>query len=82
MIQKSKQTPRTVPDVALPDQDARMVDGLGEAGLEDLGLEAPLEEVLHRQGQYVIQLVLGLVQQTVPEHAPQKGLQASKTPLM
>lgn len=60
--------------MALPDEYSGMVDGLGEPSLEDLGLQPPLQKVLHRQSQHVIQLVLGLVEETVPEHAPQESL--------
>lgn len=36
-------------DVALLDEHARVVDGLGEAQLHHLGLQAALEEILHLQ---------------------------------
>lgn len=39
-----------------------MVDGFGQAQLEDLGLEAPLQEVLNLEAQDVIQLHLALIQ--------------------
>lgn len=51
-----------VPDVALADQHAGVVDRLGQAQLEDLGLQAPLQEILYLQTQDVIQLHLALVQ--------------------
>ncbi len=51
-------------DVALTDQDTGVVDGLGKTELEDLGLEATLQEVLNLQGQDVIELHLVLVQDT------------------
>ena len=35
------------PDVSLADEDAGVVDALGESHLEDLSLEASLQEVLH-----------------------------------
>ena len=49
------------PDVALPDEDARVVDRLGQAQLVDQGLQAALKEALNAERQHVIQLVLGLV---------------------
>ena len=42
------------PDVTLADEDARVVDGLGEAKLEDQRLQAPLQEVRRQQRQHVI----------------------------
>ena len=51
-------------DVALTDQDTGVVDRLGKTRLEDLGLEATLQEVLNLQGQDVIELHLVLVQDT------------------
>lgn len=60
---------RCAPDVALADEHARVVDGLGQALLEDQGLQAALQEVSGRQRQHVIQLVLALVQQAVPAGA-------------
>ena len=62
------------PDVALLDEDAGVVDGFGQAELEDQGLQAALQEVLGGQGQHIIQLVLPLLQQPVLVHAPQQGL--------
>ena len=60
------------PDVALLDEDTGVVDGLGQAQLEDEGLEAALQNILGRQGQHVIQLVLPLLQQPILVHAPQQ----------
>ena len=67
------------PDVALPDQDASMVDGLGHAILEDDGLEAALEEVLNSEGKHVIQLVLTLTKETIAVHAAEKRLTLKDT---
>jgi hypothetical protein len=44
--------------VALADEHARVVDRLGEALLEHERLQAALEEVLGRQRQHIIELVL------------------------
>lgn len=41
-------------------EDARVVDGLGEALLEHARLQAAVQELLHRQQQQVIQLLLVL----------------------
>lgn len=51
-------------DVSLGDQDSGVVDGSGQAQLEDLGLQSSLQEVLDSQGQHVIQLQLVLGQDT------------------
>lgn len=48
------------PDVALLDQDARVVDGLGQTLLEDAGLQAAVQELLDREVQHVIELLLVL----------------------
>lgn len=63
-----------VPDVPLADQHAGVVDGLGQAQLEDLGLQAPLQEILNLQAQDVIQLHLALVQHPDADKAPQQGI--------
>lgn len=51
-----------------------MVDGLGHPGLEDDGLKPPLEEVLDRKGEDVIELVLILAEQAVSIHPAKKSL--------
>lgn len=61
-------------DVALTDQDTGVVDGLGKTGLEDLGLEAALQEILNLQGQDVIQLHLVLVQDTNADQATDQSV--------
>ena len=68
-----------VPDVALPDQDTSMVDGLGHAILEDNGLEAALEEVLNSKGKHVIELVLSLTKETISVHAAEERLTLKDT---
>lgn len=57
------------PDVSLADEDSGVVDGLCEAGLEDLGLEASLHEVLDLEGEYVIETHAGLVEYTDPHES-------------
>ena len=41
-----------------------MVDGLGQASLEDLSLETTLQEVLDLEGQHVIETHAGLIEHT------------------
>lgn len=60
-------------DVALPDEDPRVVDRLGEALLVDLGLKAALQQLLRRQLQDGVQLQLVVGQQAVPAHPAEEG---------
>ena len=48
----------------LPDEDTSVVNGLGQAALEDLGLETALQEVLDLEGQDVIETHARLVEDT------------------
>lgn len=68
-----------IPNVPLPDQHPSMVDWLRHTRLEDKGLKTPLQEVLHCQGQHIIQLVLTLIQKTIPVHPSQKGFTLKDT---
>lgn len=56
----------------LADEDASVVDGLGESQLEHLGLEATLEEVLDAQAEHVIELHLLLAEHADAHQASQK----------
>lgn len=67
-------SPEAVPDMALADQHAGMVDGFGQAQLEDLGLQAPLQEILDLEAQDVIQLHLALVQHPNAHESPQQSV--------
>jgi hypothetical protein len=51
-------------DVSLADENTSVVDGLGETKLVDTGLETTLQEILNLQGQDVIELHAGLVEDT------------------
>lgn len=44
-----------IPDVPLPDENTSVMDALGQAALEDLSLEPPLQEILNLQRQHVIE---------------------------
>lgn len=57
-----------------------MVDRLGHSRLEHLCLEPALEEVLHGEGQNIIELVLVLVKEPKPVHPAQKGLSLKYPP--
>ena len=61
-------------DVSLTDQHAGVMDGLGETVLEDLGLEAALHDLGGGQTEDVIQLALGVGEETEALHATKHGL--------
>lgn len=60
-------------DVTLADEDAGVVDALGKALLEDLGLEAALKELLGGELQHEIELELVLGKEAVAVHATEEG---------
>mmetsp|Transcript_51844 Transcript_51844/g.130222 ORF Transcript_51844/g.130222 Transcript_51844/m.130222 type:complete len:224 (+) Transcript_51844:1286-1957(+) len=61
------------PDVALADEHTGVVDGLGQAQLEHLGLQPTLHELGSRQTQHVIQLLLTLIEESHSHHPAQEG---------
>ena len=65
--------------MSLPDEDARVVDRLGEAGLEDLGLETTLQEVLDLKSKHVIELHAGLVEHTDTHETANEGIAFEET---
>ena len=69
----------SVPNVPLPDKDTGVVNGLGQAALEDLGLETTLQEVLDLEGQHVIETHAGLVQDTDANETADKGVTLEQT---
>lgn len=66
-------------DVALDDQDTGVVDRLGEARLEDLGLQTTLKEVLDLEGKHVIQAHAGLVEHTNSHKTANDGVTLKQT---
>ena len=66
-------------DVALADQDTGVVDGLGETELVDASLEAALQEILDLQGQDVIELHAGLVEDTNTHETANEGIAFEET---
>ena len=60
-------------DVTLTDEDAGVVDGLGEALLVDLGLKTTLEELLGGELEDGIEVELVIRQETVARHATEEG---------
>jgi len=66
-------------DMSLPDEDTGVVDGLGEAELEDLGLETTLHEVLQAQTQHVIELHFALVEHADTHQTTQQSVTFKET---
>ena len=66
-------------DVALLDQDTGVVDGLGEAKLVHAGLQTTLKEILDLQGQDVIELHAGLVEDTDTHKTANQGVTLEET---
>lgn len=61
-------------NVALADEDAGVVDALGESELENLSLQATLQEIFNLQAQDVIQLGLGVVEDTDADETTDEGV--------
>ena len=51
-----------------------MVDGLGETELVDASLQATLQEILNLQGQHVIELHAGFVEDTDTDETANEGV--------
>lgn len=66
-------------DVALADEDTGVVDRLGEAELEDLGLETALKEVLGLEGKDVVETHAGVVEHTNADETTDKGVALEET---
>jgi len=63
-----------VPNVALADENASVVDGLGQTQFENLGLETTLQEILDLQAEYVIELHAALFKHADTDQTTQKGV--------
>jgi hypothetical protein len=61
-------------DVALADKDTGVVDRLGEAELEDLGLETALKEVLGLEGKDVVETHARVVEDTNAHKTADQGV--------
>jgi len=61
-------------NVSLADQNARVVNGLGQTALEHLSLEASLEHLLAGHGECIIELPLVLIEETHSDELSQEGL--------
>ena len=60
--------------MSLTDQHTGVVDGLSQTGLEDLGLQPPLQEILNLECKYVIETHTGLIQYTNAHKTTDKGV--------
>ena len=58
----------------LPDKHPGVVDRFSHTSLEYKSLKAAFKEVLHRQGQDIIKLVLALIQKPISIHPAKKSL--------
>jgi len=65
-------------NMPLPDQHPRMMDRLGQPVLEHLGLQPPLQEILHLQRQHVIEAHTTLVQDTDADKPADEGVALEK----
>lgn len=65
--------------MALLDQDTGVVDGLGETKLVDTGLQTTLQEVLDLEGQDVIELHAGLIEDTDTDETANQGVTLEET---
>ena len=63
-----------VPNMALADKNARVVDRLGQTQFENLGLETTLQEILDLQAEHVIELHAALFKHANTDQTTQKGV--------
>ena len=68
-----------IPDVTLLDQDTGVVDGLGKTELVDASLKTTLQEVLNAEGQDVIELHAGLIEDTDADQTANQSVTFEKT---
>lgn len=66
-------------DVALTDENTSVVDGLGKTKLVDTGLKTTLQEILDLQGQHVIELHAGFVEDTDADETANEGISFEET---
>jgi len=66
-------------DVFLEDEDASVVDGVGEVALLDERLESALQELRGGQAEHIIELALVVLQQTESDHSTDQGLTFEKS---
>ena len=79
MVHRWSSTCSDVPHVTLLDQDTGVVDGLGQTELVDASLETTLQEILNLQGQHVIELHAGLIEDTNTDQTANEGIAFEET---
>ena len=78
-VQSSSSTDSTVgkqylPDVTLADEDASVVDGLGQSQFEHLRLQTALQEVLNLEAEHVIELHTAFIEHSDAHQATQQSI--------
>jgi len=68
------------PDVTLTNEDASVMDRLGETEFENLRLQAALEEVFDAKTQNVIEFHFRFVQNSDPDQTAEKGVAFEESP--
>jgi hypothetical protein len=63
-----------VPDVSLPDENTGVMDALGETELVHTSLKATFQEVFDLQGEHVIELHAGFVEDTDTDETANEGI--------
>ncbi len=66
-------------DVSLADEDSGVMDGLGKTELVDASLQTTLQEILNLQGQHVIELHAGFVEDADSNQSPNQCVTLEKT---
>jgi hypothetical protein len=61
-------------DVLLADEDAGVMDAVAELSLHDEGLESAFHELANGETEDVIELSLGVLEETKADHAADKSL--------
>jgi hypothetical protein len=60
--------------VSLSDEDAGVMDGVGELSLGDDGLKSSLHHLVEGETEHVIELSLVLLEETESNHSSDKGI--------
>lgn len=63
-----------LPDVTLADEDASVVDGLGQSQFEHLRLQTALQEVLNLEAEHVIELHTAFIEHSDAHQATQQSI--------
>lgn len=63
----------------LPNQDPSMMDTLCQSELVDTSLQPSLQEILHLEGQHVIELHAGFIEHTDTDETTDEGVAFEET---